>query len=184
MSPARHRASPKRNRAAPRPLDADGLERLALFYAGRYAVTRARLRVYLDRKLRERGWAEEREPPVERLVERFAALGYVDDRAFAAARAEALARRGYGARRVDQALRAAGVGEEDAAAARERAEAEAWEAALRFAQRRRIGPFATERPERPAREKALAAMLRAGHPPGLSRRLVDAAPGEVPERED
>jgi regulatory protein len=168
----------------PQPLDQEGLERLALFYAGRYAVTRAKLRDYLKRKLRERGWAGEGEPPVERLVERFSALGYVDDRAFATARADALGRRGYGARRIDQALRAAGIEEEDGADARESAQASAWDAALRFAERRRIGPFAQEVPDRPQREKALGAMLRAGHPLGLARRLVDARPGEVPDPEE
>jgi len=168
----------------PQPLDQEGLERLALFYAGRYAVTRAKLRDYLKRKLRERGWAGEGEPPVERLVERFSALGYVDDRAFATARADALGRRGYGARRIDQALRAAGIEEEDGADARESAQASAWDAALRFAERRRIGPFAQEAPDRPQREKALGAMLRAGHPLGLARRLVDARPGEVPDPEE
>jgi regulatory protein len=177
MSRARHKP-------APRPLDAEGLERLALFYAGRYAVTRAKLLHYLQRKLRERGWAGDADPPVERLVERFSALGYVDDRAFAAARADALGRRGYGARRIDQALRAAGIDEEDGADARESAQAGAWSAALRFAQRRRIGPFADEAPDRPQREKALAAMLRAGHPLGLARRLVDTPPGEVPDPEE
>ena len=178
-------AMPPRHKPAKPPLDSDGLERLALFYAGRYAVTRAKLRAYLARKLRERGWAEEgaADAAVERLVERFSGLGYVDDRAFASARAETLGRRGYGARRVEEALRAAGIEEADGAAAREQAAANAWDSALRFAERRRIGPFAAERPERPVREKALAAMLRAGHPLSLARRLVNADPGEVPERE-
>ena len=170
-----------RHKSNPRPLDGEGLERLALFYAGRYAVTRAKLRQYLHRKLRERGWSGVAEAPVERLVERFADLGYVDDSAFAASRADALTRRGYGLRRVDQALRAAGIEEEDGAAARDAAAAEAWQAALRFAERRRIGPFADAQADRPGREKALAAMLRAGHPLGIARRLVAAAPGEVPE---
>ena len=116
-----------------------------LSYAGRYATTRARLAAYLGRKLRERGWDGEGEPPVAELVARMAALGYVDDRAFAAARAAALSRRGYGARRVGAALRGAGIGEEDGAEARELAAAAAWEAALRFAERRRIGPFAAGR---------------------------------------
>jgi regulatory protein len=177
MSRARHKP-------APQPLDAEGIERLALFYAGRYAVTRAKLRQYLQRKLRERGWRGDGEPPVERLVERFSALGYVDDRAFAAARADALGRRGYGVRRVDQALRAAGIEEEDGADARESAEAGAWSAAVRFAKRRRIGPFAQAAPDRPQREKALGAMLRAGHPLGIARKLVNAAPGEVPDPEE
>jgi regulatory protein len=175
--------SPRRHKPEAPPLDGEGLERLALFYAGRYAVTRAKLAAYLRRKLRERGWSEASEPPVERLVERFAELGYVDDRAFAAARADALGRRGYGLRRIDQALRAAGIAEEDGAEARADAEGRAWAAALRFAERRRIGPFAAEAADRPAREKAMGAMLRAGHSMDISRRLVDALPGEIPERE-
>ena len=110
-----------------------------------------------------------------------AALGYVDDRAFAGARAAALGRRGYGERRVGEALRAAGIGEEDAAEAREDAREGAWQSALRFAERRRIGPFAAAEADRDGREKALAAMLRAGHPLDLARRLAQARPGEIPD---
>jgi regulatory protein len=163
------------------PLDAAGLEQAALSYAGRFATTRAKLRLYLLRKLRERGWEGERAPDPDGLVEKLASLGYVDDRAFASARGASLARRGYGERRVGAALRAAGIDEEDGAEAREAARDGAWEAALRFAQRRRIGPFSAVETDRPAREKALAAMLRAGHPLGLARRLVEARPGEIPD---
>jgi regulatory protein len=169
-----------RGRRVRPPLDAAGLEQAALFYAGRYATTRAKLASYLARKVRERGWAEAQTPPIEALVERMAALGYVDDRAWANARAGTLTRRGYGLRRVGQALRAAGIGEEDGVEAREAAEEEAWNAALRFAKRRKIGPFSAAEADRPARDKALAAMLRAGHPPGLARRIVAARPGEIP----
>ena len=170
-----------RGRRAKPPLDPAGLEQTALFYAGRYATTRAKLAAYLGRKVRERGWTETGSPPIEALVDRMAALGYVDDRAFAHARAGALTRRGYGARRVGEALRAAGIGEEDSADAREAAAEGAWEAALRFAQRRKIGPYSASEADRPAREKAYAAMLRAGHPPGLARRIVAARPGEIPQ---
>lgn len=166
------------------PLDAEALERAALFYAGRYATTRARLAAYLLRKLRERGWAGQGEPPVERLAERMAALGYVDDRAFASARAASLSRRGYGPRRVDAALRAAGIAEADMDDAREIASAEAWAAALRFAERRRLGPFAPAPCERPAREKAFAAMLRAGHPAAIARKILAAPPGQIPEADN
>jgi regulatory protein len=170
------------------PLDAAALERLGLFYAGRYATTRAKLADYLRRKLKERGWTGSGAPPVEALVERFAALGYVNDAAFAEARAGALLRRGYGERRVAQALRAAGIDGEDAAPAREEAERGAEEAALRFARRRRIGPYAetpltNDREGREARQKAAAAMLRAGHRLDLVRRILDASPGDVPDPE-
>jgi len=170
-----------RNRKVKPPLDAAALEQAALSYAGRYATTRARLAAYLQRKLRERGWSGADAPPIGQLVERMATLGYVDDRAFASARAAALSRRGYGARRIGAALRGAGIGEEDGADAREIAAASAWEAALRFAQRRRIGPFAQAEADRPAREKALAAMLRAGHSLPIARILIAARPGEVPQ---
>jgi regulatory protein len=175
----RVKAERRRN---PRPrLDAEALERLGLSYAGRYATTRAKLEAYLRRKLRERGWADRGEPPVERLVGRFAELGYVDDSAFASARAGALLRRGYGSRRVAEALSAAGVAEDDAAGAREEAERQSLVAALRFAERRRLGPYAEAPLDRERREKAIAAMLRAGHPLDVVRRVLAAAPGEVPE---
>src|SRR6476469_10598451 len=151
-------AGRNRQRRERPPLDAEGLERLGLFYAGRYGTTRAKLADYLRRKLRERGWADPGAPPVEALVERFARLGYVDDAAFAHAKTGALLRRGYGTRRVTQALKAAGIEEEDLAPAREEAESGALDAALRFARRRRIGPyaqvpFANDREGRDARQK-------------------------------
>ena len=159
------------------PLDEERLKELALAYVARFATSRAKLRTYLARKLRERGWAGGGEPPVEALVESAARAGFVDDGAFALAKARSLTARGYGDRRVAQALRGAGIGESDGEEARAHARAEAVEAALHFARRRRIGPFATAAPEPKAREKALAAMIRAGHGLGLSKAIVALAPG-------
>ena len=172
---------PERRPKPVRPLDEQGLERLALHYAERFATTRAKLAAYLGRKVREKGWAGVGTPPVERLVERFAELGYVDDRAFAAARAASLTRRGYGVRRVDQALRAAGVAEADAADARAESEAAALSAAIRFAKRRRIGPYAVGESDRETRHKAAAAMLRAGHGLDVVRKILDASAADVPD---
>jgi len=145
-------------------------------YVGRFATTRARLAAYLRRKIAEKGWDAPGPPDIEQLVERLATLGYVDDAAFALAKARALGSRGYGERRVDQALRHAGVEEADGAPAKEAASEGATAAAIRYAQRRRLGPFATERPDPKARERALAAMLRAGHGFDLARRLLDLPP--------
>lgn len=167
----------RREKGAP-PLDAAALERLALRYAERYATSRAKLSRYLVRKMRERGWDGDGEPPVEAIVARMAGLGYVDDRAFAAQRAAILTRRGLGARRVAADLRAAGIGADDSAEARAAAEAEALAAALHYARKRAIGPFAAAASDRAGREKALAAMLRAGHPFDLARKITAAAPGE------
>ncbi|MEO1168843.1 MAG: RecX family transcriptional regulator [Pseudomonadota bacterium] len=173
-----------RTRKKPRPpLDRESLEQLALFYVGRYATTRAKLRSYLGRKLRERGWAEDRDPPIEELAEKFAELGYVDDAAFASSKAASLLRRGYGGRRVEQALYVAGIEEADGQDAREQAAMQSWDAALAFVRKRRFGPFAGQALDPDRKRKALAAMLRAGHPYELARKFIDAAPGDVPERD-
>ena len=134
-----------RNATAKPPYDAEALERTALFYAGRYATTRAKLAAYLRRKLHENGGTDTTPPDVDGLVQRMAGLGYVDDRAFASAKAAALGRRGLGPRRVDLALRAAGIDEEDGSEARALASADAWSAALRHAERRKIRPLRERR---------------------------------------
>jgi regulatory protein len=169
---------PSRRRRPVPPLDEAKLNELALRYAGRFATTRAKLRSYLARKLRERGWDGAREPDLATIAERFARQGYVDDSSYALAKSRALAGRGYGKRRVLEALKAAGVEDEEGAAARDHAEAEAVSAALRFARRRRVGPFADSAPRNSSdKDKALAAMVRAGHAFELSRAILALPPG-------
>jgi regulatory protein len=159
------------------PLSSENLHELALAYVGRFATTRAKLRTYLSRKVRERGWDGGPAPDFEAIAERFAAQGYVDDAAYALSKSRSLTGRGYGARRVDQSLRTAGIEDEDAGPARDHAKADRVEAALRFAERRRLGPFASEVADRKGRERALATMIRAGHGFGLARAIVDLRPG-------
>jgi regulatory protein len=160
-----------------KPLNGERLHELALFYVGKFATTRAKLTYYLNRKLRERGWEGDSPPEVERLVERLASSGLVDDALYALSKSRSLSERGYGVARVRQSLRAAGVGEEDGTAAHELAVEEAASAALRYARRRRIGPYADIAPDRGGRERALAAMIRAGHAFEMARIIVDADPG-------
>jgi regulatory protein len=171
----------RRRNEPPPPLDAARLERLALAYVSRYATSRAKLRDYLKRKLAERGWAGEEPPPIEALVARFDQLGYVDDRALAEARGRALAARGYGARRLGQTLGALGISQEDGAAARGQAEEEAWRTALRFAERRRLGPYAREAGDERAYRRAFGAMIRAGHGVDHVRRILAAKIGDLPD---
>jgi regulatory protein len=168
-----------RERRTVRPLDEQGLNNLALRYVERFATTRAKLRTYLDRKVRERGWDGPASPDTQAIAEQFAERGYVDDAGYALAKTRSLAGRGYGKRRLSVALRAAGVEESDSDAARAHAEEEAVAAAVRFAQRRRLGPFARREPASPAeRDKAIGAMLRAGHDFALARTIVAMTPDE------
>jgi len=165
------------------PLNASKLDELAISYVGRFATSRAKLLTYLKRKLRERGWDGEGEPSLEELADRLVRLGYVDDRAYALSKARSLTGRGYGERRVRQALSLAGIAVEEAGDAHDLAEAEAVEAALRFARRKSLGPFAAEPLDPRRRERAMAAMIRAGHGFGLARAIIDLNPGEIPDVE-
>lgn len=174
------RVSPVRHPKSRPPLDDSGLQRLALRYVERYATTRARLVAYLDRKLGERGWAGEGVPDPAAIAARFAELGYIDDAGFAAARASALGRRGYGLRRIGDALRAAGIAADDARDPLAGAVENARAAALAFARRKRIGPYADRRADPDLRARQLAAMARAGHDFAVARFIVDLPPGEFP----
>ena len=166
------------------PLNESKLNALALRYIGKYATTRAKLRAYLFRKVRERGWNEGGEPDLEGLAERFARAGYIDDAAYALGKSQALSARGYGKRRLIQKLQVAGVDEEDGRSAREHADAEALRAALRFAERRKLGPFGPGKLDPKHREKEVAAMIRAGHPFPVAKAILSCPVGaEVDLRE-
>ncbi|APR54286.1 hypothetical protein CA223_02125 [Sphingomonas koreensis] len=164
-------------RRSPPPLDPAALERLALRYVERFATTRGKLAVYLARKVRERGWEGAPADPVA-IAERFAELGYVNDRIYAESKASAMARRGLGARRVSEALRHAGVQDGDAEAVAQQVEERTNETAIAFARKRRFGPFAEAEADRDRRAKQVAAMVRAGHAPELAWKIVRMSPGE------
>ena len=170
----------RRNRPPLPPLDDAALDPLALRYVERFATTRGKLTEYLRRKIRERGWDGPAVDPAT-VAERMMALGYIDDRAFAAARAQAMARRGLGARRIDGALRQAGIVDDDRSGLAAGIEEQGVAAALAFARRRRIGPWGAGDPDRATRDKHIAALLRAGHGFDLARRIVALPPGEPPD---
>jgi regulatory protein len=167
------RSGGRREQRVKPPLTETKLRDLALHYAARFASTGARLEGYLLRKIRERGLAEDAdgrtvEVDVPALVARLVELGYVDDDAYARMRARDLGARGYGARRVEETLRHAGVGE-GLRRAHAPGEADSRRAAALMAKKRRLGPFGAGAEgldplsKRKAHEKAVAAMLRAGH---------------------
>ena len=169
------RASARKKPKKRAPLDETSLKDLALAYVARFATTAAKLEGYLARKIRERGVAEDdegrvRDLDVTGLVARLIELGYVDDDAYARSRSRDLTQRGYGKRRVEQALWAAGV-EEQARSDNAPSEAAGRRAAMLLAKKRGFGPFSRglrdERDDldaaRKRREKQIAAMLRAGH---------------------
>ncbi|MEE4537857.1 MAG: RecX family transcriptional regulator [Erythrobacter sp.] len=172
-----------------RPLDGATLRDLALSYVARFGTTAAKLEAYLARKIRERGVAEDADGRTETLdiaglVSDFVEAGYVDDAAYAKARSRDLTARGYGGRRVEQALWAAGVAEVTRSEYAP-GEGAARRAAAVLARKRRFGPYGAPvqgdpLAARKRREKHVAAMLRAGHPYEHAAFICDASdPAQV-----
>jgi regulatory protein len=162
----------KRDRKPDAPLDATQMRALALHYAGRYATTKGKLTRYLERKVRERGWGDDRPPDFYGLAEDFAARGYVDDAGFAERRAASLQSRGYGSQRIRANLRASGISEDMAANAAAMPDDARLVAAIVFARKRRIGPFFSGEPDAKARQRAFAALIRAGHEYEIAAKLL------------
>lgn len=177
---------PPRKPTPASPFNEKSLLEAAIRYVERFQTTQARLVRHLKQKIRTRGWADDGEPDFARIAARLQELGYVNDRLFAESAARGMTRRGLGAARVRQSLAASGISRmladdvlADAALADDGAGD--WDVALAFARRKRLGPFAREPADERTRARHMAAMVRAGHAPGVARRILAAEDAEAAE---
>jgi regulatory protein len=164
------------------PLTLEMLDQLALAYVARYATSGGKLRQYLRRKVNnalhtgtiDHDVAAGLVDRIGEIAARMTELGYVDDRAWATAQMGGMARRGLGAGRVREKLRQADIDShliEDLMASDDnRSDAE--NAALRFAQRHKIGPFGPSVTSPGDFQRAMAKMIRAGHPYDIANKIV------------
>lgn len=163
----------RRQKRPAKPLDSASLRELAFAYVARFATSRAKLSAYLARKIRERSWADAAAPDILALAEDMVARGFIDDAGYAEMKAGSLLRRGYGRRRVAQMYHGDGIDEADRGAADALVAGECIAAIVALARRRHFGPFAMVPPDDKARQRALAACMRAGHDFALAKRLLD-----------
>jgi regulatory protein len=157
------------------------LERAALHYLERYASSRANLRRVLmgkvERSARFHGTDRDAgAAAVERLLDRLADAGYLDDTAYARGRAIGLHRAGHSTAAIRMKLRQKGVDADTAADAletlAEEAEAPDLAAALRYARKRRLGPYRPAAQREPNAERDMAALARKGFSLDLARQVV------------
>lgn len=174
-------------RKPPRPPTRERLEKSALHYLERYAASAEGLRRVLLRKVERaarEGLADRAQgaADVDAVVAKLAANRLLDDARFAEGRAASLARRGLPRGRIAQRLKIAGVEGDDierALGTLDEAGESDFKAAVIFARRKRLGPFADPARRVAARMKHLAAMARAGFSGEHARRIVDAADPET-----
>jgi len=152
------------------------VERAALAYLSRFSASEQHLREILWRKLQRRDWPEgtsqdEARGWIDAALSRLKDWGYLDDAAYARARARALLQRGKPVRTIAADLTARGVAGhqiEAALAALESGPED--ELDLRSARRYLRRRFGAGPPDR---EKMLAVLARAGFSYAIARRALD-----------
>ena len=168
------------------------LEKAALHYLERYASSRANLKRVLmgkvERSARFHGTdREDGARAVEQLLDRLADAGYLDDTAYARGRAIGLHRAGHSTTAIRMKLRQKGVDDDTAAQAletlHEEAEAPELAAALRYARKRRLGPYRQEAQRQANAERDMAALARKGFSLDLARQVVLSDDLETLEQE-
>ena len=170
-----------------KPVTAKSLDNAAKFYLERFAASTAKLRATLTRKVertRRRGGTvlDNAAQAIEAIIDRYVKAGLLNDQSYADMKAVSLRRRGDSARRIRLKLKMAGIDDEGAGAALAQAAGEKGDddrlselrAALRLAERRRLGPYRPAAKRKEMRQRDIAALARGGFSPDVARRVIDA----------
>jgi regulatory protein len=170
-------------------LTAEGLWHFACRYVARYACSRQQLARYLKRKIEQNTGLGEIENPareVEKIIVRLVALGALDENTLMQNLITRDKQRSYGARRTRQRLQQRGVAADVMATLEPQTPQEALQLAIRFAQRRKLGPFADlpvseQKTQARIKEKARAqrAMLTAGHSYDVVVQVLEASDAQA-----
>ncbi|MEM8914461.1 MAG: regulatory protein RecX [Pseudomonadota bacterium] len=172
-----------KKRRGPKPATPERLEKAALSYLERFATSAENLRRVLGRRVHRsaqlHGTDEEAGlAHIDALIERYIRAGLLDDAAFARAKVHTLTRAGHARRAIRMRLRAKGVAPGAIDKALEELAEEMSEAdpdiiaALRYARRRRLGPFGAGDETR--RQREMAALARRGFSLDIVRLIMDA----------
>lgn len=176
-----------RKRKAPKKITESYLHNAGLHYLQRFSTGTGNFRRVMMRKV-NRSCRHHKDQSrddcaamVEALIEKFVRAGLLNDADYARAAVATLRRRGESTRAIEARLRAKGLPSEEI---RKNLQAEDGEdteflAALRFARRRRIGPFSTGKPKDP--DKQMAAFARAGHAYEVAAKVLKLDPVDAAE---
>jgi regulatory protein len=173
------------------------LYQAALAYTARYATSKENLRRVLWRKLQRAAYRDDGPPPPEaaseaeisRIINHLENIGAVDDRSYAQSQLRTLKARGTSARAIRAKLQAKGVPARliaDLLAESSTGDSER-QAAIRYAQRRRLGPYRKSALSPEQRQKDLAALCRAGFAYATAISVFDGGHGDrdsLPEWSD
>jgi regulatory protein len=159
------------------------LKELALRYLARFPCTAAKLRSHLRTKMKAAVAAGEAPsgalgPWVDGVIARLERVQLLDDARYSEHRAATLHRRGRSLRFIRRDLEHRGAFPEAVVHAIDGLATDVpatdLVAALRLAEKKRLGPFAAAATRREHRQRHLAALARAGFPFDVARTVIDA----------
>ena len=169
-----------RGKKAPKKITESYLHNSGLHYLQRFATGTENFRRVMMRKVDRscRYHADQNRDDclrmIDVLIEKFTRSGLLNDETYTSGKVASLRRRGESARAIEARLQAKGVGREDIrralTALQESGGNDDFHAALRFARRRRLGPFAGGKAKEP--EKQMAAFARAGYGYEIAGRVL------------
>ncbi len=173
----------RNNRRVPRKVSETSLRNAALYYMQRFSSSAENLRAVLMRRVHRSAHYHGTDPEqgaawIAGIIQRFQEAGLLDDRAYAETKVRSLRERGNSDKSIRYKLLSKGVSRHLV----EGALVEVFEkdgsveetAALAFARKRRLGPFAPGEARSALRNRHLAAMARAGFSYDLALRIIDA----------
>ena len=174
-------------------LTQDYLKNAAYYYLSRFSSSEVNLSQVLQRKAlrRLKISGEQIEPDeidgwIKAVVQSCVELGLLDDAEYAKSKARSLFNRGNSSYQIRQKLRQKGLSEENIRIALEAlaefSDRPDWDAAVRFAKRKRLGVFASQRGESKGTgsadnakyQKQLQSFMRAGFSVDLARKVLSA----------
>ncbi len=181
----------------PKKITPEYLRNSGLYYLQRFATSSGHFRAVMTRKIDRscRAHAEQNRDEclqwLDAMIEDFIRQGLLNDRLYAEGAVNSLRRRGLSRRAIMNRLQVKGLDSETVGALLATHDNEHGaqdhdtgdlQAALKLARRKRIGPYAP--PDKNVdRDKAIAAMGRAGFTYDIARRVMDMTPGDLDDQD-
>ena len=176
---------PAPGKKAPKKITESYLHNSGLHYLQRFATGTGNFRRVMMRKVDRSCRAhpdqsrEDCARMVEALIEKFSRAGLLDDAGYVRGAVASLRRRGESTRAIEARLSAKGLPRETVRDALQADGGDDLQAAVRFARRRKLGPFAAGKSKDP--EKQMAALARAGYGYEIAAKVLAMTAGEAEE---
>lgn len=155
------------------------LQNIALYYLERFETSADNLRQVLKRRVFDYARqtpdfdVAEAEQWIEDIVEKMVRLGYINDNRYAEFKIDGYLNAGKPERYIRQKMMQKGIGEDIVDEVLQNREFDEKEMALRFAQKKKIGPWRTDEENRKLnRQKDLAALVRAGFGYDIAQQIL------------